>query len=138
MKDSSNLRDDTIFINEELWESEHGIDSMRRMRRIFDTKYQKANLRKIVSNSKHLNKNEQIILRELLTKYEFHFEWTIGIWKTKPEDIEIQLGSKPYHYKSYPVPRSNKAVFRKEVERLCQLGVLKKVNRSEWEAHTFI
>ena len=74
MKDSSNLRDDTIFINEELWESEHGIDSMRRMRRIFDTKYQKSNLRKIVSNSKHLNKNEQSILRELLTKYEFHFE----------------------------------------------------------------
>ena len=74
MKDSSNLCDDTIFINEELWESEHGIDSMRRMRRIFDTKYQKANLRKIVSNSKHLNNNEQSILRELLTKYEFHFE----------------------------------------------------------------
>ena len=28
--------------------------------------------------------------------------------------------------------------FRQEVDRLCKIGVLKKVNRSEWAAPTFI
>ena len=34
--------------------------------------------------------------------------------------------------------RAHRVVFRKEVERLFQIGVLKKVNRSEWGAPMFI
>ena len=30
------------------------------------------------------------------------------------------------------------AQFRKEVERLCKIGVLCKINRSEWAAGTFV
>ena len=38
----------------------------------------------------------------------------------------------------YPVPRVHKYVFINEVQRLCQLGVLKKVNISEYIAPTLI
>ena len=87
MKDTSNLRDDTSLKNEELWESEHVLDSTRRMCRLLDSKYQNSDLRKIVSNSKHLNNNKHSMLRDVLTKYELLFGRTLGTWKTKPVDI---------------------------------------------------
>ena len=69
MKDPSNLRDDTIFRNRELWEREYVLDSTRHTRRILDAQYQKADLSKIVSNSKHLKNDEQSMFCDVLTKY---------------------------------------------------------------------
>ena len=96
--------------------------------RIYDTKYQKSDLRKIVLNSKNLSSDEQSMLNDVLTKYEFFFDIILGTWKTKPLYIELHQGAKPYHSSSYPVPRAHEAIFRKEVENLCQLGVIKKVH----------
>ena len=59
MKDPSELRDDAIFRNEELWKIEHLLDSTRHTRRILDTQYQKPDLRKIMSNSKHFKNNKK-------------------------------------------------------------------------------
>ena len=70
MKDPSDLCDGTRFSNEELWESEHVLNSTQRTCRILDTNYQRADLSKIVSNSKHLNDNEQGMLCEILNKYD--------------------------------------------------------------------
>ena len=125
MKYPSDLRGHGSFRNEELWESEHILDSTRLTRRILDAKYQKSDLRKTVSNIKHLNNNEQSILHDVLTRYELLLDGTLGTWRTKHVDIELQAGAKPYRSKPYPVPRAHDTVFHKEVERLCQLGVLK-------------
>ena len=46
IKYPSDLCDGTSFINEELWESEHVINSTRRTRRILYTNYQRVNLGK--------------------------------------------------------------------------------------------
>ena len=78
------------------------------------------------------------MLRDVLKIYELLFDGTLGTWKTKPVDMNLQLEEKPFHDKLYPVPRAHEAVFRKEVERLCQIGVSKKVNISEWGSPTFI
>ena len=51
-------------------------------------------------------------------------------------DIELQLGVKPYHARAYPIPK-NEQTLRTEVERLCSLGILRKVDHSEWVAPTF-
>ena len=55
---------------------------------------------------------------------------TLVTWKTKPVDIELHPGAKPYRAKPYPVPRAHESVFRKEVELLFQIGLLKKFNCS--------
>jgi hypothetical protein len=52
--------------------------------------------------------------------------------------LELKEGVKPYHAKAFPVPRVHCDTLRKEVERLCKVGVLKRVNHSEWAAPTFI
>jgi hypothetical protein len=40
--------------------------------------------------------------------------------------------TKPYHSKPFPVPHSQEQKLKDEVNRLCEYGVLRKVNRSEW------
>jgi hypothetical protein len=44
----------------------------------------------------------------------------------------------PYHAQAFPIPKVHEHTLWHEVDRLCQLGVLKKVNRSEWAAPIFI
>ena len=48
------------------------------MRRILDTNYQKANLSKIVPDSKKLNNNEQSMLHDVLNKHELTFDGSLG------------------------------------------------------------
>ena len=99
MKDSYNICDDASLRNGELRKIEHVHDSTRRTRRILDANYQREKLSKIVSNSKHLNNNEQSMLRDVLNKYILPFNRTLGIWKTKPVDVELHPVEKTYRAK---------------------------------------
>ena len=65
------------------------------------------------------------------------FDGTLGYFHTDPVKSNLQLGAKPYHTKLYPMPQSQKAVFKKEVEQLCQIGVLKRQPESEWSSPAF-
>jgi hypothetical protein len=77
-------------------------------------------------------------LLNLLTKYKTIFDGTLGLWKGEKLEIELKPGVSPYHAKAFPIPKVYEATLKMEVERLCKLGVLKWVNRSEWAAPTFI
>jgi hypothetical protein len=43
-----------------------------------------------------------------------------------------------YHARALPIPKVHEATLKLEGQRLCELGVVKKVNRLEWAAPTFI
>jgi hypothetical protein len=109
-----------------------------RMTRILDAKYEKADLQKVVSESKHLTEHEQSQLLTLLRKYETCFDGSLGHWKTKPVNLELKSDASPYHARPFPIPHSREETTRKEIARLCNLGVLEKCNDSEWGAPTFI
>jgi len=40
--------------------------------------------------------------------------------------------------KAFPIPKSREETFKKEVARFCQIGVLHKINHSEWAAPAFV
>jgi hypothetical protein len=63
---------------------------------------------------------------------------TLGTWKGTKYNIELQKGAKPYHGRPYSVPKAYEQSFRLEVDRLEKIGVLRKVNRSQWGAPTFV
>jgi hypothetical protein len=99
-------------------------DATKHVTRILDARYQKADLQSIVTDKcKHLNANQQKKLLQLLTKYELLFVGTLGNWKTKPVSFQLKEGVSPYHGQAFPVPKVHKEIIKKEVERLCQLGV---------------
>ena len=86
---------------------------MRRTRRILDYHYEKSDLSKVTSESKHLTEEERAALHTLLTKYELLFGGTLFTWEMKPVDIELQTDAKPYHEKPCPVPREHEETFKK-------------------------
>ena len=61
----------------------------------------------------------------------------MGTWNTKPYEIELKEGAKPYHTRPYPIAKINEKVFYDEIMRMCELGILRQINQSEWGAPTF-
>ena len=64
----------------------------RRMKRILDAKYSKADIKTIAERSTHLDPQETNEIYTLLKKYESLFEGNLGTWHGKPYDIKL----KPY------------------------------------------
>jgi hypothetical protein len=110
-----------------------------RYKTILEAKYEKADLRKEVDdNCPQLTSKQRKQLTKLLMKFEKLFDGTLGTWKNTKYDIELKPGATPYHGRPYSIPRAYEQQLRVEVERLVQIGVLRKVNRSEWGAPTFV
>jgi hypothetical protein len=91
-----------------------------------------------VAQADHLNPNQKNKLRKLLEKYSSLFDSQLGHWKNKKYHIELQDNVKPYHAKPFSIPKAYEETLKLELDRLVKLGVLKKVNRSQWAAPTFI
>lgn len=105
---------------------------------ILDADYHSADLNQVTAAAIHPTMDEQKQLNFLLKRYEYVFDGTLGKWKSRPVDIKLKEGVKPYHAKPFPVPHSLETPTKKECERLGGLGVLRKINHSEWAAPTFI
>ena len=134
MKGQEASRKDSYHVED----SEKVIQSTERIKKILDAKYEPANLDKVVESHTHLTEEEQKPLRALLEKYKMLFDGTLGTWRNEQYNIELRPDAKPYHARAYPIPQTYEQTLRVEVQRLCEVGVLKKVNRSEWAAPTFI
>ena len=124
--------DDTFETGFFIKDSQAVIESTERIKNILDAKYVKLDIDEYVSKCTHLTDEQQKSLAWLLCKHEPLFDGTLGHWKSKDYDIELQEGAKPYHARAYPIPKIYEETLKHECRRLCNIGVLKKVNRSEW------
>ncbi len=98
-----------------------------------DAKYEKADLQAVVSaNCTHLSLGQQEQLLEVLTEFEDLFNGTLGDWKTKPVSYALKEGMKPYHGRPYPDPKVYKETLMKDLNRLCELGILRFQTAQEW------
>ena len=134
MKDGDATEEESFFVPD----PESVDDSADRLKKILDAKYEPADLQKVCQEQTQLNKDEQQQLYTLLDKYSDLFDGTLGKWQMEDYDVELLPDAKPYHAKAYPIPKVHTNTLKMEVQRLCETGVLKKVNRSEWAAPTFI
>jgi hypothetical protein len=101
-------------------------EAAERIKEILDAKYEPANLDELTANCTHLTEEQQEQLNTLLKKYKTLFDGTLGYWKGEDYDIELRSDATPYHARPFPIPRIHEQTLRQEVERLCQIGVLKK------------
>jgi hypothetical protein len=108
------------------------------IKRILDASYKPADLKEIVSSATHLNEKERKSLYALLVQYKDLFDGKLGTWNCAPSSIKLKPGSEPYHARPFPVPRIHELTLKKELDRLVQVGVLKRINCSQWGAPTFI
>ena len=112
--------------------------SYERVKKILDTKYMPADLEQVCSSQLHLQVAQQQKMLALLQKYGELFDGSLGTWNGSQIELELNEGAQPYHARPYPIPKVHQDTLKMEVERLCQLGALRKVNRSQWAAPTFI
>ena len=66
----------------------HFNSETKRMKRILDAKYSKADIKTIAESSTHLDPQEINELYTLLKKYECLFHGNLGTWYVKPYDIK--------------------------------------------------
>jgi hypothetical protein len=120
-------------------EGEHSKEAYLRAQRILDAKYTKGYIETTVENDcKHLSYIQRQKLKILLYEHEVLFDGTLGRWNTKPVNLEIPPGEKPYHGKAFPIPQVHEATLKKEVQRLVQLGVLERCAGSELASPSYI
>eukprot|EP00957_Ditylum_brightwellii_P161310 12282117-Ditylum_brightwellii.AAC.1 len=60
---------------------------------------------------------------------------SLGTWKNFQYDIKPQEGVKMYHGKLYTVPKAYEAMLHMELDNLCKIGALCKVNQSNGCSH---
>ena len=113
-------------------------DRATRVKEILDAKYEPADLEQVCRAHDHLQQEQQRKLLDLLNRYSELFDGTLGTWKGSTVDLELKPDATPYHARPFPIPKCHLETLKMEVQRLCEIGVLKKVNRSEWAAPTFI
>ena len=76
--------------------------------KIFDAKYQKIDLVKVVESKTHLVLDEKKISEKLLHRHESLFNSTIGTWKLDKYHVTLTDGTKLYRSRLYQIPKAYK------------------------------
>eukprot|EP00957_Ditylum_brightwellii_P124110 9460667-Ditylum_brightwellii.AAC.1 len=102
------------------------------MSKVLDAKYRKVDLhREVVNQCSTLEEVDKEKSLCVLKEHKELLDSTPDIWKSFKYDIELQDGTKLYHSQQYTVPKAYKTTLHMEVNRLCHIEVLHKVNQSE-------
>ena len=128
------LQDDGYFIHD----SDIINEATMHTTQILDAHYAPADSNEIVSQCHNLTIHQKQELKDLIDEYQDLFDGTLGYWKDQSVNIQLKPGAIPYHARAFPIPKSREETLKKEIDCVCQLGVLQKVNHSEWAAPAFI
>ena len=105
---------------------------------ILDARYQWTDVRDVVENQQHLTARQKCDLLDVLKRHQRLFDGTLGIYPHKKVHIDIEPDAKPVHARPYPVPRIHLSTYKRELDHLCDLGVLVPQQESEWASPSFI
>ena len=113
------------------------IEETYAMKKILAAKYEPINLTKVVDEQEHLAIPERLALQKILKTYLNLFQGLRGNWKGKPIHLEFVPGSKPHTSRPFPIPQAYRRLVKEEVARLVEIGLLTKVEASEWSSPSF-
>ena len=85
--------------------------------------------------SKDIHKDS---LLEWIQKYKNMFDGTLGKYTGSDYTIEMKEDAKPYHAKSFSIPKIHEPTLKWKVNRSIKIGVLKKINNYHCADSTFI
>ncbi len=75
---------------------------------------------------------------EAPARIEELFNGTLGDWDCNPVSLQLKEGAQPYHDRPFPIPKKHADNLKKEIQRLCILGLMKWQADSKWALPTFI
>ena len=107
-------------------------------RTISTSLYEPADLQDIVNKCTYLLPHQRQQLYQMLQKFHKLFDGQLKTFKGPPVHLQLIENPKPVRRRPYLVPTSHLTVFKAELQRLLEIGVIEKAARSEWIAGTFI
>lgn len=152
-KDVHDLRDtlyhdlydeiDGLFDDDDLFQSSNpetgeSDNSGYKSKNIKPSLYAEFDVRDVAQGCKHLSQDQRNELESLLLQFPKLFSGKLGHYPHEKVHLDVDPNATPKHQRAYPVPHRNKEVFKGELDRLCEIGVLEKTGRSEWASPTFI
>ena len=118
--------------------AEPDINSHCEPRRILDAKYERVDPADVAKQQKHLSQRQQQDLAVLLRRFPLLFDGVLKKFPGRKIHLDLEPDAQPVHQRAFPVPAVHHETFRKELDRLCEIGVLERCGASEWAAPTFI
>ena len=100
--------------------------------------YGNEDLKQVADNLTQLNSEERTQLLRLLENFEVLFDGTLGYWDIEPVNLEKNSGPEPFISKQYPLIRTKKEAFCKELKCLVETLVLTPVQQSQYGTPVFI
>lgn len=100
-------------------------DAIQCVLKILDAEYRKADLPSVVSSCTHIHNTKKQGQFNLLNKFKELCDGTLGIWDT-PVHFDLNKGGTSYQWNPYPVTEVQLDTFKKVIDRLQSIGVLKK------------
>ena len=112
-----------------------------RQKRILDTDYSALDLDDYAHMETHLSNEQQTKLICSLQKYPKLFRGgLLGVDNVPPVLLDLRhlnKGEKPHHARPFPIPKCYEDTKKKEIKRLCNIGVLAKCSDFEWAAPNY-
>ena len=105
---------------------------------ILQANYKPADTDKLAREQKHLTKNQQEDLAKLLREFSKLFSGELGKYQGQKVHLEVEKHAKPKHARPYSVPHTQMNLFKQELMRLVDIGVLRPIGATEWASPTFI
>jgi len=106
---------------------------------IEESEYDGMNIDQVLKdNCEHLSEEQRNDLRELFSKHYKLFDGKLRTYTDAKMDLELQPNAVPVYRRPYSVPRIHQELFRKELKRLVEIGVLERCGPSAWGLPTFI
>jgi hypothetical protein len=97
-----------------------------------------VNAHDVAMQQRHLSDAQQSDLARVLTCCEKLFSGQLGCYPHRKVHLELKADATPSQSRPYPVPRHHEAVFKEELNRFCEIGVLSRCGASTWLLPSFI
>ena len=105
---------------------------------ILPSKYDNVTPEQVAEHQDHLTGQQREELTELLHEFPALFNGQLKHYPQSKVHLQLKPDAKPFQCRPYQVPFAHRELFKGELDRLVQQGVLEPANRSQWTAPTFI
>jgi hypothetical protein len=100
--------------------------------------YEQVDIHDVAIQQKHLSAAQQAELEQILSRYPRLFSGELGCYPHRKVHLDLKANAIPCCCRPYPVPRHHEQVFREDLDRLCEIGVLSRCGASQWLSPSFI
>lgn len=125
------------YLDEQEVNDEDSLSSDEAYADILESRYDGATPEEIAASCTHLTQSQRDDLAKLFSKFEKLFDGKLRKFTDEQIHLDVDPTVPPKRSRPYTVPHSQKELFRKELNRLVDIGVLEKCGRANWVSGTF-